>query len=91
MRRWQDHTMIETKLARLHNRAKETSPTLISEVAKYGAIESLSRMVKSIAFRTLKDSFDRVKIYSWTFKTEQTKGKDSVEKIELIKRQQVLM
>lgn len=36
VRRWQDHTMIETKLDRLHNDAKECSATLLSEVAKYG-------------------------------------------------------
>lgn len=51
----------------------------------------LSRMTRNLLMKREKDAFDWIRIFGFKSRSEQKEGKDSVEKIELIKRQEVLL
>lgn len=38
VRKWQDNTMVETKLERIRQDVEEYSPGMMTEIAKYGAV-----------------------------------------------------
>ena len=57
---WQDNSQPERKLQRVHEEAQQVAPALITDISKYGALESMAKVVSleeqkatASAFRTL--------------------------------------
>jgi hypothetical protein len=38
VRKWQDNTLVETKLDRIRQDVEDYSPGMMTEIAKYGAV-----------------------------------------------------
>lgn len=60
-------------------------------MAKYGAVESLTRLLRFLTEKTVQSAFGMVKLAWVVKKAGETSGKDSGDVTDLLKRNSVLL
>lgn len=77
VKKWENHTLVEDKLERLHQEANETAPELTNNIAKYGAVEYLSRFMRSLLLKNKLIALQMIKLFSIKTTSGQQIEKDS--------------
>jgi hypothetical protein len=62
IKQWQYNAQPERKLERIRKDAIQSSPILVNEIAKYGGLESLARLVKLVFFRNVSSAFNTINV-----------------------------
>jgi hypothetical protein len=91
VKRWQNHTLVESKLERIHEEIKESSSEITEEVAKYGAVEVLGRWCRFLVLKERAISFQAIKWFGLKKGSDDQTQKDSSEMKDLIKRNSSLL
>ena len=63
VKRWQNNTMIETKLERIHQEVEDSSPDATREIAKYGAVDALARLSNHLISKEKQAALQMIKLF----------------------------
>lgn len=76
IRTWQNNTLIESKLERVHDQVLATVPEVTQDISKYGAVESLSRLIRYLSLRNKQQALQSIKLYCIKEKSSNNREKD---------------
>ena len=91
VRAWQNNTIIENKLERVHEEALATVPDVTKDLTKYGAVEALSRLIKFLSVRNKQGAFQLIRIFAIKGRSDDRTERDENELKDLIFRNSILL